>query len=393
VIRQGPLDSRASSEVSSSSAAGSFRSDPRRVHGARRSHRGRRALAGARFSKRRDTWRRRKKRPHRGRSELYLLSGRRDGARRTMSWSPRAEFGGSRNRSHLSRTVSNGFWKTEPTTKKDFASSGETTLEEHVFTFRDIRGTFVLFLSRREPDADVHHTRGPQTRGHRSHARSPTPPSLHRPRRRTRSRSGGNVKRARGDARRPSRQGEQPARPKRGWCRRERKENRLACGRDFQSRLHGGPRRHYSIVLRTRWVTRRGSARIHGRCVRGPRAGARCSPTGDDALSRGSPRGSSVHRADDYGVRRRRSSQKGRRGEVSRRRRSARAPGGRASCCVAYPWSLQGTVLFPANTSSTTRVKDNNIGHGTGVAKSSRVPHQWCPRWRSSTRARKRRAR
>ncbi len=152
------------------------------------------------------------------------------------------------------------------------------------------------------------------------------------------------------------------------------KRPRASLGAELQSRLHGGPRR--DLLDRSQGFARprdRGPARLHGRCLRGPRAGARRSPARRRLASPAeSPRGPRVHRGGRLRRPRGRGlSPKGRRGEIREDADSAGPIRGARELLVAYPWSLEGTTLFPGEyVEYFVEVKDNNVVTGPGVAKS-----------------------
>jgi hypothetical protein len=284
------------------------------------------------------------------------------------------EFGGSKEPVTLSRTVSNGFWKTEPTTKRDFASSGETTLEEHVFTFEDIRGDVSYYFSRgasRTPTFTIHVVHKPVVT---DLTLVLTPPSYTGEAPDTLVESGGNVSALEGTRVDIAGRANNPLTE--AWMvfdGGEKKPARLA-GRDFKADFAAVRDGTYSIVLRDSLGHETEDPLVYTVDVFEDHAPVLdVLQPGDDALL---PRNLLVDlgftAADDYGVREAAVfHRKGGEEKFEKTPVPLGAHTGARELLVAYPWSLEGTALFPGEyVEYYVEVKDNNIVTGPGVAKS-----------------------
>jgi hypothetical protein len=284
------------------------------------------------------------------------------------------EFGGSEAPVTLSRTVSNGFWKTEPTTRRDFASSGETTLEEHVFTFEDIRGDVSYYFSRgasRTPTFTIHVVHKPVVT---DLTLILTPPSYTGEAPDTLVESGGNVSALEGTRVDVAGRANNPLTE--AWMLfdgNEKKAARLA-GRDFKADFRAVRDGTYSIVLRDSLGHETEDPLVYTVDVFEDHAPViDVLQPGDNALL---PRNLLVDlgftAADDYGVREAAVlHRKGGEEKFEKTPVPLGAHAGARELLVAYPWSLEGTVLFPGEyVEYYVEVKDNNVVTGPGVAKS-----------------------
>ena len=284
------------------------------------------------------------------------------------------EFGGSDDPVTLSHTVSNGFWKSEPTTKRDFVSSDETTLEEHVFTFEDIRGDVSYYFARgagRTPTFTIRVVHKPVVT---DLTLVLTPPSYTGEPPDTLVESGGNVSALEGTRVDIAGKSNNPLAE--AWLVFDGSEKKPArpAGRGFKADFAAVRDGTYSIVLRDSLGNETEDPLDYTIDVFEDHAPVvDVLQPGDDALL---PRNLRVDlgftAADDYGVRE--AAVFHRKGGEDKFEKTPIPLGehaGARELLVAYPWSLEGTTLFPGESVEYyVEVKDNNIVTGPGVAKS-----------------------
>ena len=284
------------------------------------------------------------------------------------------EFGGSTDPVMLSYTVSNGFWKIEPTTKRDFVSGDETTLEEHVYSFEDVRGDISYYFARgaaRTPTYTIRVVHKPVVT---DLTLLLTPPSYTGEAPDTLVESGGNVNALEGT--RVEIAGKANNVLSEAWVVFDGSEKKPARAEDhgFDTAFTAVRDGTYSIVLRDSLGHETEDPLVYTVDVfeDHPPVLDVLEP-GDDALL---PRNLLVDlgftAADDYGVREAAVHHKKGGEEKFEKTPIPLGPqaGGR-ELLVSYRWSLEGTTLFPGEyVEYYLEVKDNNVVTGPGVAKS-----------------------
>jgi hypothetical protein len=284
------------------------------------------------------------------------------------------EFGGSSEPVALSHTVSNGFWKTEPTVKRDFVTSGETTIEEHVYTFEDIRGDVSYYFTRgasRSPTYTIRVVHKPVVTD-LTLVLTPPPYTGEAPD--TLVESGGNVSALEGT--RVEIQGKANNLLAGAWMMFDGSEKKPARieGRGFEADFTAVRDGTYSIVLRDSLGHETEDPLVYTVDVFEDRAPVLdVLQPGDDAML---PRNLRVDlgftAADDYGVRE--AAVFHRKGGEEKFEKTPIPLGehsGARELLVAYQWSLEGTTLFPGDyVEYYVEIKDNNVVTGPGVAKS-----------------------
>jgi hypothetical protein len=284
------------------------------------------------------------------------------------------EFGGSREPVTLSHTVSNGFWKTEPTAKRNFVAADETTLEEHVYTFADVRSDFSYYFTRGGRRTATYTIRVVHKPVVTDLTLVLTPPPYTGESPDTLVESGGNVSALEGT--RVDIAGKANNVLAEAWMVFDGKDKKPASptGRDFSASFSAVRDGTYSIVLRDSLGNETEDPLVYTIDVfeDNPPVLDVLRP-GDDALL---PRNLIVDlgftATDDYGVREAAVfHKKGGEDKFEKTPIPLGPQAGGRELLVAYPWSLEGTTLFPGEyVEYYVEVKDNNVVTGPGVAKS-----------------------
>jgi hypothetical protein len=284
------------------------------------------------------------------------------------------DFGGSREPVTLSFTISNGFWKTEPTDPRETPDARERALGEHAYTFKDVRGDVQYYFERGSNRTRTFTIRVVHKPVVTDLALVLTPPSYTGEPPDTLADSGGNISALEGTRVRIDGKANNVLAA--AWGEFEGGENRAARveGRRFELGFSAVRDGAYSIVLRDSLGHETEDPVAYSIDVfeDHPPVLDVIEP-GDDALL---PRSLAVElgftAADDYGVRD--AAVYHRKGGDDAWEKTEIPLGDQAlgrELLVTHEWNLAGETLFPGEfVEYYVEVKDNNVVTGPGVTKS-----------------------